>query len=103
MNETTYAYWLSRAMTARVDSVRATSLRARMPDIDDAQRLDELLTADGVDRLYDWLHRYYEWLIWLLRTPDQPGPPRPGVLVLGSPPLPGVSAGRTVAGGQTDR
>ena len=32
MNETTYSYWLSRAMTAPVDSVRATSLRARIPD-----------------------------------------------------------------------
>ena len=46
MNETTYSYWLSRAMTARVDSVRATSLRARIPDIDDAQLAGQLLGLD---------------------------------------------------------
>ena len=46
MNETTYSYWLTRAMTARVDSVRATSLRARIPDIDDAQLAGQLLGLD---------------------------------------------------------
>ena len=46
MNETTYSYWLSRAMTARVDSVRTTSLRARIPDIDDAQLAGQLLGLD---------------------------------------------------------
>ena len=34
MNETTYTYWLSRAMAARVDSVRTTSLAARLQDLD---------------------------------------------------------------------
>ena len=31
----------------------------------------------------EYLGRYHAWLLWLLRTPDQPGPPRPEVLVLG--------------------
>ena len=43
MNETTYSYWLSRAMAARVDSVRTTSLAARLPAIDDAQLVANLL------------------------------------------------------------
>ena len=43
MNETTYTYWLSRAMAARVDSVRTTSLAARLPAIDDAQLVANLL------------------------------------------------------------
>ena len=43
MNETTYTYWLQRALTANVNSVRATSLAARCPLIEDAQVVGELL------------------------------------------------------------
>ena len=43
MNETTYTYWLQRALTANVNSVRATSLAARCPLIEDAQIVGELL------------------------------------------------------------
>ena len=43
MNETTYTYWLQRALTANVNSVRATSLSARCPLIEDAQIVGELL------------------------------------------------------------
>ena len=47
------------------------------------RRLDQLITPDGLSRLMEYLGRYHAWLLWLLRTPDQPGPPRPEVLVLG--------------------
>ena len=46
-------------------------------------RMDELLKEEGLLLLMDWLQRFHGWLLWLLRTPELPGPVKPEVLVLG--------------------
>ena len=43
MNETTYTYWLSRAMGANIDSVRTTTLARDLPMLDDADLVRGLL------------------------------------------------------------
>ena len=53
MNETTYSYWLSRGLAARVDSVRATTLAANAPMIDDADIVGGLLQLNLVERDLD--------------------------------------------------
>jgi hypothetical protein len=47
------------------------------------RRLDQIIRPSGLDRLYEYLSRYFEWLKWLLHTPHLPGPPRPEVFTLG--------------------
>jgi hypothetical protein len=47
------------------------------------RRLDQIIKPAGLDRLFEYLSRYFEWLKWLLHTPHSPGPPRPEVFTLG--------------------
>ena len=49
MNETSYTYWLTRAMRMPIDSVRATSLAARAPATDDADLVRQLLRLNVVE------------------------------------------------------
>ena len=43
MNETTYTYWLTRAMGTSIDSVRTTTLARDLPMLDDADLVHGLL------------------------------------------------------------
>ena len=43
MNETTYTYWLSRAMGASIDSARTNTLARDLPMLDDADLVRGLL------------------------------------------------------------
>ena len=50
LNETTYSYWLNRAMVAPVNSTRTTSLAAGLPPLDDDDVVRGLLTLNLVER-----------------------------------------------------
>ena len=50
MNETTYTYWVRKALAARVDSTRTTSLAAQIPPTDDDDVVAGLLALNLMER-----------------------------------------------------
>ena len=50
MNETTYQYWINRAMRADVSSTRTTTLVAGLPQTDDDEVVARLLDLNFAER-----------------------------------------------------
>ena len=50
MNETTYQYWINRAMRADVSSTRTTTLVAGLPPTDDDEVVARLLDLSFAER-----------------------------------------------------
>ena len=50
MNETTYQYWINRAMRADVSSTRTTTLVAGLPPTDDDEVVARLLDLSFTER-----------------------------------------------------